>query len=194
MVRAILAGRKVQTRRLLDPLMYLVVDGDETTGRVVNQSEPSFGALAMGYVKKPYAERGDRLWVKETWRPSFNPGRGLVVRYDADASERVFGVDDVPPTWTMPKAAARGNVTPLFMPRWASRLTLEVSDVRVERLHDISASDVVAEGIDPARTPGIGSDAALVDAYRQLWDSINGERAPWASNPWLWVVSFRRLP
>jgi hypothetical protein len=80
------------------------------------------------------------------------------------------------------------------MPRWASRLTLEVSDVRVERLHDISASDVVAEGIDPARVPGIGSDAALVDAYRQLWDSINGERSPWASNPWLWAVSFRRLP
>lgn len=110
-------------------------------------------------------------------------------------------------------------LSPIFMPRWASRITLEITDVRVERIQDISEADAIAEGIEPNwigpldKGPnGAGSDGWLGDSwrhytngvdgepaytpaesYRSLWDSINAKRAPWDSNPWVWCISFRRV-
>ena len=75
------------------------------------------------------------------------------------------------------------------MPRRASRLTLEITGVRVERLNDISGDDSAAEGIEPQ---GIGSDMAMVAAFQQLWESING-KGSWSANPWVWVVSFKLI-
>lgn len=91
----------------------------------------------------------------------------------------------------------------IFMPRWASRITLEVTEVRVQRLHDISEDDAKAEGVErlqhvaddqPLLSGGTAGDRPHVLAFSVLWDDINGERASWASNPWVWCVSFRRLP
>ena len=95
------------------------------------------------------------------------------------------------------------------MPRWASRLTLEVVSVRVERLQDITEADAVAEGVDPGapwfppgqweppdedpRQVGYGRGSFALQNYRNLWDHINGKRSPWASNPWVWVITFRRV-
>ncbi|MFN7128247.1 MAG: hypothetical protein ACK4OJ_04205 [Brevundimonas sp.] len=162
MVRALLDGRKTQTRRVVK--LDVPTDADEVffwSGEDLrrkgwrNVSEPGLWARRNGrdgYIQRagpcPYGVPGDRLWVKETWRPTaaVQPW-DLDVAYHADGAVRTikdgdFGDRD----WTMPKAAARGNVSPLFMPRWASRLTFEITEVRVERLADISRADAIAEG------------------------------------------------
>lgn len=171
------------------------------------------GSLA---VTCPYGVPGDRIWVRETWRPRIAHGHGedacdcadVVVRYDADGEERFFRDEEIPNEWTMPKAAARSNVSPLFLPRWASRLVLEVTSVRVERLQDISEEDAKAEGVErrhdanhPAIQPSIHNPCTR--AFATLWDKINGKprktktgikpAMPWSSNPWLWVIEFRRV-
>jgi hypothetical protein len=121
---------------------------------------------------RPRIEPGDRLWVRETFivmpfPDSRNPSD---VVYYADATELV-----------------RRNFRPwrpsIFMPRWASRITLEVTTVRVERLQDISVDDALWEGIEPP---------CILDNFQRLWDSINSARRhAWASNPWCWVLEFR---
>jgi hypothetical protein len=200
MVLAILGGRKTQTRRIVkfDGLLDFEqgVDG-------VWRFRTAGGVTA---VRCPHGVPGDRLWVKETWRPfkAFQPW-DLEIRYHADGAERTiqdgeFGERD----WTMPKAAARGNVTPLFMPRWASRITLEITDVRVERLAAISEADAEAEGI---REPSLGdlhvidhgqpgsvarADAPPLVLWEFLWKHVNGD-ASWDANPWVWVLEFKRI-
>ncbi|HBV12482.1 MAG TPA: hypothetical protein DEB60_05075 [Brevundimonas sp.] len=229
MVRALLDGRKTQTRRVMKVQpptqeefrgslfgldravadgvkMYIQNDYDrlpkhptdwELTGSVGVAREAGFPRR----YRCPYGAVGDRLWVKETWRPSKSAGDwDMDVRYEADSLTRTvydgeFGDRD----WSMPKAAARGNVSPLFMPRWAARLVLEITDVRVERLLDCSNADAQAEGLQWV-TPGmwsvdrslpiIGDDARQV--YFELWDHINGAGSAEA-NPWVWAVSFRVL-
>lgn len=192
MVRAIIEGRKTQTRRLLSERhAYHFLDG--------------VGDLALC----PYGEPGDRLWVRETWAPcdyvvdgvrredptciAYAAGRAAR-RIEGDGScdidTRVFGWDNV--TWR----------PSIHMPRWASRITLRVTSVRVERLQAITGADVVAEGVSVDRCPcepcGMtsemcpGTETDHIMAFAQLWDSINGKRASWASNPWVWVVGFER--
>ena len=198
MVRALLDGRKTQTRRPVKGLPLMWLDESEFT--------PEFVADPANRMC-PYGVPGDRLWVKETWRPmkSFGPW-DMDVTYRADGERRTvkdgeFGDRD----WTMPKAAATGNVSPLFMPRWASRLVLEITDVRVERLNAISEADALAEGIarfegerffhwepnpEPqvARFNGVTPEAG----FQFLWETINGDDS-WDANPWVWAVSFRVL-
>lgn len=131
MVRALLDGRKTQTRRVLKP-PYGTMEWLAGEWRpIVTKVRP-----------------GERLWVRETWRPVgvLNPW-DIEVIYNADGEHRhIADGDFVGTDWTMPKAAKVGNVSPLFMPRWASRLTLTVTEVRVQRLQDISEEDARAEG------------------------------------------------
>ena len=141
--------------------------------------------------------RGDRLWVRETWRPAIAHSHGMDacdcadvdVTYAADGEVRFFPDDACNADWTMPQAARRGNVPGIHMPRWASRITLEVTGVRVERLQDISEEDAKAEGVDPCR-----EDHQLNwlhrCAFEHLWEQINGEDS-WRENPWVWVVEFK---
>lgn len=95
--------------------------------------------------------------------------------------------------WILPDADVGSVASPDFwrasihMPRWASRLTLEVTEVRVQRLREISEEDVLAEGVTAADDPDVTREA-----FRFLWDAINGKRAPWESNPWVWAISFRK--
>ena len=186
MVRAMLAGKKTVTRRLVNPRLHLIVDGDEDTGRVVEQSADEFGARVSELAKSPYGVSGDRLWVREAWKYGGQSYDGPTFRYRADAASYVKG-------WK----------PSIHMPRAASRITLEITDVRVERLQDITDDEIEAEGVgispdgDSAyyeEKNGGGGKLPILAAWEHLWDSINGARAPWASNPWVWRIAFRRLP
>lgn len=183
-VRAILDGRKTQTRRVVK-----LTD----SGRVKESGSPRNWHLddPNAVMACPYGVPGDRLWVRETWaaphsadqfRPAHIPN-GTRIHYAA--TEDLGGL-----LWR----------PSIHMPRWASRLTLEVVSVRVERLQEISEEDALAEGLqrygngtfgldDPACCMGVRASVA----YMRLWDSINAKRAPWASNPWVWVIEFRRI-
>jgi hypothetical protein len=193
MVRAILAGQKRQTRRLLRfPAWTLGTDGQPTPTVLHNLMHA--GGVAFFADGQPRFRmtlrwrEGDRLWVKETsyiapvgfgdrdlCNATDTEGQrrmvGYVAHMDADSERcaRDYGVKKLPA---------------IFMPRWASRLTLEVTGVRVERLQDITAEDAVAEGI---------MNQAPVVEFHELWDLINAKRATWDSNPWVCVVSFARL-
>jgi hypothetical protein len=107
----------------------------------------------------------------------------------------------VPSDWEPPKALGRQPlpwVPNIFLPRWASRITLEVTEVRVQRLQEISEEGAKAEGVLPAPFCKAGRPDGMehVEAFEDLWDSINGERpgCSWDANPWVWAISFRRLP
>lgn len=209
MVRAILEGRKTQTRRLVrpqpphdcseiekqprtDPYLGCVVSGDSGIWEDVH---------SMDYrVRCPYGKPGDRLWVRETWRVDGLDRRGALMHgkdvcMESGAS---FYAD-----CECDSALADGPWIPsIHMPRWASRITLEIVNVRIERLQDISEEDAIAEGIRPVRV-GLTdrafewdsfSDATYTanEAYAALWESINGPGS-WDANPWVWVVEFRRV-
>lgn len=134
----------------------------------------------------PYGVPGDRLWVRETFghfelNDSFKPGDRVFYRADGECLELQ--------PWR----------PSIHMPRWASRITLEITAVRVERLHDISESDARAEGITPFNDghgwhteDGRHYAGTAADAYLSLWASINGEASARA-NPWVWVIEFKKV-
>lgn len=182
MVRAILAGTKTQTRRVMrDPppsLDPIIKDG------VVIDWE--------GYrVRCPYGVSGDRLWVRETWQKS-----GLGWGNDLPVGKLHYRATDSG-EWKMYWGKWRPSI---HMPRWASRITLVITGVRAERVQEISGRDALAEGVgEPVRTGlvyGHATDAWNQRAFAALWDSINGAMPgrAWDDNPWVWVVEFRRLP
>lgn len=94
-----------------------------------------------------------------------------------------------------PEEAFHGWTPSIYMPRWACRLTLEITEIRVARLQDISEDDAIAEGCDAVSMDAVPRQAtwSRKQDFAQLWDSLNAKRAPWNSNPWVWVVSFRRV-
>ena len=208
MVKAILDGRKTQTRRVVKIKLPLSSDPYYATGRVLtdlpgqpgafmefryrSQDEPGFtGSTASFLIPCPYGQPdGDKLWVRETWRrDDFAPGEFL---YRAD----------------MPTEALEGGKgivawkPSIHMPRLASRLTLEITEVRVERLQDVSEADAQAEGCETAEemlpslaAPYYGGQKYVAmktyrAGYKALWDSINGKTYPWDSNPFVWAITF----
>lgn len=199
MVQALLAGRKTQTRRVLKSAIGADFHRQTEDRHYFGFNEPrDDGRCGFQYPRLPFAIR-DRLWVKETWRASAQDD-GLKPR---DIRPHPIGyVADEPPGNISRTGKTRVSI---FMPRWASRLTLIVTDVRVQRLHDCSEADALDEGIyehpcaGPFRGPGATYFAAApedgnarttpVAAYAALWDSINGSGA-WDANPWVVAVSF----
>lgn len=178
MVRAILDGRKTQTRRVVKPQPF---SNEEYR---FNFPKPLRGGLlACNYLSShlcPCGQPGDWLWVRETWCHEFEGG----YLYRADdlsglAPEFVDG--DGNPT------GRSGWKPSIHMPRAASRITLEITGVRVERLQEISEDDAIAEGV-------VGHEEIQPASayYRELWESINGHGS-WDANPWVWVVEFRRF-
>lgn len=172
MVQAILAGVKTQTRRVINP-------------------QPLFSWNLITTVQCPFGYPGDHLWVKETCN----------IATDKSAVMYRDGGGKLSPT--APKNSESWvrewkTLSSRFMPRWASRITLEIVNVRVERLQQISDLDCEAEGIMPA-TQGDAHDWLPDEngwhrTYRQLWNSINAKRGfGWDTNPWVWVIEFRRL-
>ncbi|MEG9670896.1 hypothetical protein V6X57_15815 [Serratia bockelmannii] len=175
MVRAILDGRKTQTRRVIAnvspdnciPLHKPTKTKDGVYTHVMD---------APGHGLCPFGQVGDRLWVRETWTPE-----------SIDAEDGSYSPDY--------RATANGQPldgrwTPsIHMPRWASRTTLEITAVRVERLNDISDGDAIREGCSAA---DMKSGDCVADVFARLWLSIYGEES-WRANPWVWVIEFRRV-
>lgn len=223
-VRAILAGRKTQTRRVCRDVPC------QWSGHVAELSPglwrfaPTAELGQFHDIACPFGAPGDRLWVRETFsiqnavedeEPPHCDGRPLLRRPEDD-------FEGYAPLWQQPHYRATDPPADLcceeegcrqcrendfgphwrpsiFMPRWASRLTLEVVSVRVERLQEITFEDSLKEGIEAApvatavwlgKTIGEG----VLGVFREGWDSLNGKRAPWAANPWVWVVEFRAQP
>jgi hypothetical protein len=203
MVRAILNGSKTQTRRICKPaatLSRVVACQDPATyaeGQRPPYITPGWFGDEDGDVQFfcPYGKPGDRLWVRETLdfddaRGHFYKATGMYVGPSLDYEREPSPQNGLP-----------CRVVPaIHMPLWASRITLEVTEVRVEQLQGISHIDAMAEGCDTgswtiaegARPEApFGSNA--VKRFRLLWESING-RGSWDANPWVWVIEFRRLP
>jgi len=186
MVRAILAGRKTQTRRVVR--IQPRFDRAGVTGAVWVQDGLGSWCFpnAAPEVRQvcPYGQPGDRLWVRETWCMNEPPSGALYRATDqysfvALAEARVKQGLDL--KWT----------PSIFMPRWASRITLEITKVRVERLQQISHSDATAEGCRPYC---VAFDKLPAQEYRDLWDKINLKRGfGWDVNPWVWVIEFQRV-
>jgi hypothetical protein len=183
MVRAILDGRKSMTRRLIRPqpefpCYYPGTDPDSF--------DPFFSCpehfRKEGHQYSSY-KVGMKLWVKETFHcddPSVSQDimsqRGGVYYRTTESHPEIF------PKWT----------PSIFMPRWASRIDLEITDVKVERLQEISEADSHREGCVDIERFGESPFRSAKQGFRDLWNSIN-KKHPWALNPWVWVISFRRI-
>ncbi len=207
MVRALLAGTKTQTRRMADKMVRHPDLGNlYKPGAMVLEREPQHVIERAC----PYGAPGDRLWVREAHAFSAVDPDGLDWHDDPDNWDVIYRADPNQPAGGWRDADGRVIAAPwrpsIHMPRWASRILLEITEVRVERLQDISDADAIAEGIennsrlDPAGTchwrdysrPHAGFSCP-VDSYRTLWNDINGDGS-WDANPWVWALTFRRLP
>lgn len=196
MVRALLDGSKTQTRRVMklqpdsSPTLFFGQDA-------VLRAGESFkgGALAIWGGESefeycdchcPYGRTADRLWVRETWgtSPSYDylpPNKLTRNSFPTDAEG--YAASATSDTWVIKWRPS------IHMPRWASRLTLEIVEVRVERLQDISEEDAKAEGCRP---DNMDTHGGARDVFIELWESINGPGS-WDANPWVWVIEFERI-
>ncbi|HBC7448617.1 hypothetical protein ACTVKF_18500 [Serratia marcescens] len=187
MVRAILDGRKTQTRRVIAnvspdnciPLQKPTKTKDGIYTHVMDA--PAHGLCPFGQV-------GDRLWVRETF-----------AAFDADWKHpgKPHDLRDGPwPNVVYPASVAKipdGTCRPsIHMPRWASRILLEITAVRVERLNDISEEDAKAEGVAPSQHIITPPEALYRVGFLKLWQSIYGEES-WRTNPWVWVIEFKQV-
>ncbi len=203
MVRAILDGSKNQTRRIMKP--QADDDGHVTVGEIGTSLGVAYLRGERGgqclRVPCPYGFPGSRLWVRETCRAEELPSGLDGVRYLADdCFIPIENTEAASDAWL--SLAAYGQrlsghqkcrkVSAIHMPRWASRITLEITGIRVERLQDINEADAIAEGIDPKFPPDEQVANAARMRYADIWESINGPGS-WAANPWVWVVEFRRM-
>ncbi|MEK0168894.1 hypothetical protein [Pseudescherichia vulneris] len=212
MVRAILDGRKTQTRRIIQSAAknmqargHEVIShrapGDKWYGDYVYSMRDRSGVWQdftneQFLAKCPFGQPGDRIWVRETWAEAGGNAPELQL-YRANYP------DHVPSSYENLKSAEEIRWRPsIHMPRWASRITLEITDVRVERLSEISEADAAAEGVPPAGDllpdyPGAyltpkGDFATAKVAFQRLWESIYGEDS-WQANPWVWVIKFKQV-
>lgn len=200
MVRAILEGRKTQTRRVIQPQPPATVTGAGMYALMPPRNGNAYrwdwtplianaGKVSRGYYP------GDRLWVRETWRIVGRIGSDYLVEYAADKAIREIDVGWEGPTPELDAQIHQERCHPsIHMPRWASRLTLEIVKVRVERVQDISAPhDCCAEGVQcPAANSSEGPEKHR-QFFRELWDKINSKRGfGWDANPWVWVIEFKR--
>lgn len=211
MVRAILDGRKTQTRRIMAP---------QPADDIERSAFPNPDAIGWKSTLKhkhgsttahfcPFGNVGDRIWVRETfaclgnedgcaidWNDNLvkagGPDAARIYRASCEQKPGNYGLWSIPDDafWkphTDEMQFEGAWVPSIHMPRWASRILLEITDVRVERLRSMSQDDARAEGVIAASGP---MEAGL--AFRELWDSIYGEES-WKANPWVWVIEFKRV-
>jgi hypothetical protein len=191
MIKAILERRKRQTRRIIraDHAEGIETDDGEPSGKFSFMHAPDcggycdYGCAAAGEVLDGHIgwtpwgsnpRHWGKLWVRETFQ---------IHEVDDVQGDRVFYRADDPlinARWKIAKWKPA-----IFMPRWASRITLQILNIRVERVQEITEADAQAEGF------GGPSGETSIDQFRRLWDVINGKRASWESNPWVWVIGFK---
>lgn len=190
MVRAILDGRKTQTRRIVKPQPELTErSGFSWKGMLYGAgSDDRETNRNFAHVKCPHGKPGDRIWVRETFASGLSTKSTLAYRATHKREDLEDGFYDTI-KWT----------PSIHMPRWASRILLEITSVRVERLNDISQQDAQAEGMEltgwrPTYSdPDSGGEVwTPYDNFALLWESIYGEES-WLANPWVWVIEFKRI-
>lgn len=225
MVRAVLDGRKTQTRRIVKPQPELTkTSGFSWNGAVYGAgSDDRETNRNFAHVKCPFGRPGDRLWVRETWAVvshAFSDD-GLMIDYVPDrpakaVHEKPFGkgyysghtiyAADGGFTWADDDGCVDGRSCwkpSVHMPRWASRIDLEITGVRVERLQALSPCDAVREGLIKLPASGRyclnagaqyfgGASHDAREVFSWLWSSIYGEKS-WQANPWVWVVEFKMV-
>lgn len=221
MVRAILDGRKTQTRRVMRVYEHpavadYVIDSEGRAAARAHSEEVAtqfVSTFPHARVLCRFGKIGDRLWVKEAWKyADWSEDGEPVIQYRAGGKSYPEVPDDwqekVIDIWADLSDPANREIDglsadrkwrpSLFMPCWASRITLEITNVRVERLNEIGMGDAVAEGISCVDYKwGLAetgfSHNAPEHAYRMLWDSLNAKGHSWSSNPWVWVVEFKQI-
>ena len=211
MVRAILDGRKTQTRRAISDRHFHLIDVASQVGECYPLESGIDHANSQSYYREycPFGQVGDRLWVREAYQgPLFNFDQMETYLEDTSKFERPefceYRADGgkTPEYYDADDNLRYGWKPSIHMPRWASRITLEITAVRVERLNDISEEDAKAEGVKPAGdmlpdypdtflTPK-GDFATAKVAFQRLWQSIYDEES-WAANPWVWVIEFKQV-
>ncbi|QVP48659.1 hypothetical protein AIT66_14920 [Salmonella enterica subsp. salamae] len=194
MVRAILDGRKTQTRRVLATYQDAVKFCPEwdVNGKqifiVLGEKDHTGMNPVITAIPCPFGQQGDRIWVRETFRVHSRATDVATLVYRASVRNSWTEQTHRVPVAVCNKPATPEKWTPsIHMPRWASRILLEIIDVRVERLNSITESDAEAEGVTDT---GFGD--LLVDGFRYLWKSIYGDDS-WQANPWVWVIEFKRV-
>lgn len=160
------------------PFVYSALGGDGPGYDVTETRTPC---------RCPYGQPGDRLWVREAWQAIDGNERALRIMTEPHPSRGWIEYAATVPEGHEPPPRWRPSI---HMPRWASRITLEVTGVRVERLQDISEADATAEGV--SAIPDEMRRATPRCDFQALWQSINGPDS-WAANPWVWIVEFRRI-
>jgi hypothetical protein len=192
MVRAILDGSKTQTRRVVKPVRRyehnnicrpdLVEDPYAVWWHGVSENVGCFQIC-------PHGAPGDRLWVRETFAMNkAKAGPPVVYRADHGEAQSVFVERPHSAEWDVVVTRWRPSI---FMPRAASRILLEITDVRVQRLQEISEADARAEGVTPNAFEQTSDNWGGV-LYRRLWEQINGPGS-WDANPWVWAITFQML-
>lgn len=204
MVRAILSGKKTQTRRMVPqwqiPKETSGDDIEDMKWMSVAHNHPRWGFGVFGKTEDecmdhyntdhknchcPYGKRGDLLWAKETWTTS--PGLDDVKPREISKNQSIGYIADDEGPWLGKKRPS------IFMMRWMSRIQLEITDIRVERLNDISEADAKDEGVRLVaddRPPLPLTVWSYKAGFEKLWESINGQGS-WDLSPWVWVVEFK---
>ncbi|MCL0347981.1 morphogenetic protein [Klebsiella pneumoniae] len=201
MVRAILDGRKTQTRRIMKVQPVLNGNFYEVFGAAWSKGMKSIPAVPGHSLSTrcPFGAVGDRIWVRETFCPVDDTQYGGEKWVDYRATPKFEASH--PAGWDCaPNDAEALKWRPsIHMPRWASRILLEITDVRVERLNSISQEDAQAEGLEltgwrPTYSdPDSGGEVMTpYDNFAELWSSIYGDES-WQANPWVWVIEFKRV-
>lgn len=204
MVRALLSGRKTQTRRIVKGTDGAVkfckewdINGEEIFV-VLGEKDHAGMNPVLGAISCPFGAVGDRIWVRETFA-ALEPGSYEQVKpQEGHCQDLRYAATD---RLAKSDADIRGYkwVPSIHMPRWASRILLEITDVRVDRLNSISQEDAQAEGLEltgwrPTYSdPDSGGEVMTpYDNFAELWSSIYGDGS-WQANPWVWVISFERI-
>ncbi|EPK2445810.1 hypothetical protein ACEP11_21320 [Pseudomonas aeruginosa] len=209
MVRAILEGRKTVTRRVMKPQPTPSKDGGHHWPCNVHQSmlhverelqngEGCWCGLAEAAC--PFGQPGERLWVREAWTidllAAYSTEKGYDSEYELryradDAAREIHVAPSEPDPYLALYDSQRGDWRPsIHMPRWASRVLLEITAVRVERLHDITPNQCIAEGAWREKDKELGRGQEAIAAFADLWRSTGGD---WDANPWVWVIEFKRV-
>jgi hypothetical protein len=222
-VLGIMAGTKTQSRRMVkgvpDWATQVGVSAFTPPGQFsARGSHPEHGP-AEHFIRCPYGVAGGLLWVRETWKPdvdtdgitscvTYRDGTRIQIENSREAADRWLAARRPQENW--PRMQPPSWRSPRHMPKWASRITLELASVRVERLLAITGEDILAEGVVASGQenrrltgPNLGccwvsafdgmTYSSLSDLWAAAWDAINGETAPAASNPWVWRLEFRKL-
>ncbi|WP_210461723.1 morphogenetic protein [Pantoea ananatis] len=199
MVRAVLDGRKTQTRRMLTPRQLNMIDGAASIGECYLLESGHQHENSQSYYREwcPLGVVGDRLWVRETFAGHYiddDQIQGI-----KDGRDKASDLFEYRADYPNGAQAVEGWTPSIHMPRWASRITLEITGVRVERLNAISQEDAHAEGLEltgwrPTYSdPDSGGEVMTpYDNFAELWSSIYGEES-WQANPWVWVIEFKKL-